>query len=347
MRETDRRPRARDLGRHRPLPQHGLRHRVLREARSGRVGRRGDRVPHRPDRQPLRRGAHRARRAGHHPGAGRADPSAGDPAPDHHRASRRARAPPTSAPASTGWRVDPRGAASPSSSPTSSPSPASWERPLQRVAARHDTIAAEVLDPRELELPDVGVLSLVDPVTGEQRDVPTASAKLRARYAAAAAEQRRTIAERHPPQPEPTTCSCAPTATGCSTSCASSSAGPASASPGRNRAGGPPMNLAGARACRASGRRPGSGCSSLVAALAAAYVVLQTRRDTYAVKFTNLALLDSVAPKRPGLATPPAGGHRRAVSGLAGRWRSPSRPAARRCPVSGPRSSWPSTPRCR
>ncbi len=73
--------------------------------------------------------------------------------------------------------------------------PAAWDHPLRRVAARHDTIAVEVLDPRELELPDVGVLSLVDPVTGQQRDVPTASAKLRTRYATAAEEQRRVIAE--------------------------------------------------------------------------------------------------------------------------------------------------------
>src|SRR6476661_5772059 len=38
----------------------------------------------------------------------------------------------------------------------------------------------------------------------------------------------------------------------------------------------------------------------LVAAMAVGYVYLQTRHKTYAVKFTNLALLDSVAPKRPG-----------------------------------------------
>lgn len=37
-----------------------------------------------------------------------------------------------------------------------------------------------------------------------------------------------------------------------------------------------------------------------VAGLAVSYLVLQRRRSTYAVRFTNLALLDSVAPKRPG-----------------------------------------------
>ena len=37
-----------------------------------------------------------------------------------------------------------------------------------------------------------------------------------------------------------------------------------------------------------------------VVALAVSYAVLQRRRQSYAVRFTNLALLDAVAPNRPG-----------------------------------------------
>jgi uncharacterized protein (DUF58 family) len=65
-----------------------------------------------------------------------------------------------------------------------------WESALRRLAARHQVLAVEVVDPRELELPDVGLLALVDPETGRRRDVWTGSRALRTRYATAAAEHR-------------------------------------------------------------------------------------------------------------------------------------------------------------
>jgi uncharacterized protein (DUF58 family) len=68
--------------------------------------------------------------------------------------------------------------------------PPGWERELRRIATRHDLLVVEVVDPRELELPDVGTLALVDPESGRLREVHTRSAKLRQRYAEAAREQR-------------------------------------------------------------------------------------------------------------------------------------------------------------
>ena len=72
--------------------------------------------------------------------------------------------------------------------------PETWVQPMRRLGTRHEVVAIEVVDPRELELPDVGVLSVVDPATGRTREIPTASKKLRDRYQVAAAEQRAQIA---------------------------------------------------------------------------------------------------------------------------------------------------------
>ena len=69
-----------------------------------------------------------------------------------------------------------------------------WSRPVRKLAVRHDVLAVEVVDPRELELPDVGVLTLADPETGALHEVQTADPALRRRYAEAAAEQRGAIA---------------------------------------------------------------------------------------------------------------------------------------------------------
>jgi uncharacterized protein (DUF58 family) len=68
-----------------------------------------------------------------------------------------------------------------------------WEQPLRRLAARHQVLAVQVGDPRERELPDVGLLTLVDPETGRRREVPTGSRRLRERYAAAARQQQDTV----------------------------------------------------------------------------------------------------------------------------------------------------------
>lgn len=76
----------------------------------------------------------------------------------------------------------------------SSRTPPSWERPLRALAGRHDVVAVEVLDPRELELPDVGVVTLVDPETGGHLQVQTGDRRLRERYVEAAAHQRRETA---------------------------------------------------------------------------------------------------------------------------------------------------------
>jgi len=68
--------------------------------------------------------------------------------------------------------------------------PDGWDQPLRALSARHEVLAVEVIDPRELELPDVGLLDLVDPETGMAREVNTSSARTRTRFAEAARAQR-------------------------------------------------------------------------------------------------------------------------------------------------------------
>jgi uncharacterized protein (DUF58 family) len=72
--------------------------------------------------------------------------------------------------------------------------PASWERPLRALSARHQLLGIEVLDPRELELPAAGLVTFADPESGRQLEVQTSDAGVRRRYAAAAQAQRVDIA---------------------------------------------------------------------------------------------------------------------------------------------------------
>jgi uncharacterized protein (DUF58 family) len=72
--------------------------------------------------------------------------------------------------------------------------PLDWRRPLLELAGRHDVIAIEIRDPREQELPNAGILWLVDPETGRQVRADTRSARLRSRFATAAAAERAEVA---------------------------------------------------------------------------------------------------------------------------------------------------------
>ena len=72
--------------------------------------------------------------------------------------------------------------------------PRDWRPPLLQLAGGHDILAIEIRDPREETLPNVGDLRLVDPETGRQLRVDTASRRLRERFAAAAAAERAEVA---------------------------------------------------------------------------------------------------------------------------------------------------------
>jgi len=65
-----------------------------------------------------------------------------------------------------------------------------WERSLRELAERQQVLAVEVIDPRELDIPNVGNVLLQDPETGAVRQLDTSDRKVRRRYAAVARLQR-------------------------------------------------------------------------------------------------------------------------------------------------------------
>jgi uncharacterized protein (DUF58 family) len=72
--------------------------------------------------------------------------------------------------------------------------PRDWREQLVDLAARHDVLAIEIRDPREDELVDVGEVWFADPETGSRLRVDTGDPRLRARFAEAAAAERRAVA---------------------------------------------------------------------------------------------------------------------------------------------------------
>ena len=57
-----------------------------------------------------------------------------------------------------------------------------WERPLSLLSQRHELVAIRLLDRRELELPDAGVIVVEDAETGELLSVDTSDPEFRRRF---------------------------------------------------------------------------------------------------------------------------------------------------------------------
>jgi uncharacterized protein (DUF58 family) len=59
-----------------------------------------------------------------------------------------------------------------------------WERPLGMLSRKHEVIAVRLEDPRERELPDIGLVAMNDAETGESVYVDTHDARFRKRFEA-------------------------------------------------------------------------------------------------------------------------------------------------------------------
>ncbi len=166
--------------------------------------------------------------------------------------------------------------------------PFDWEAPLRRLGARHDVVVVEVVDPRELELPAVGQLVLVDPESGRQREVNSGDRRLRTAYASAAAVHRSATAD----------------------AVRAARAGHVLLRTDNDWVAELARFVRARRRLPVRRTREENAMTFLtpiwlllllpVAALAAAYVVVLRRRQRYAVRFASLPMLERVVPRRPG-----------------------------------------------
>ena len=70
-----------------------------------------------------------------------------------------------------------------------------WEKPLALLAQRHEVVAVRLLDPMELQLPDLGLLTIRDAETGEQMLVDTHDPGFRKRFGRIAAQREAELRE--------------------------------------------------------------------------------------------------------------------------------------------------------
>jgi uncharacterized protein (DUF58 family) len=71
--------------------------------------------------------------------------------------------------------------------------PITWTRQLRAISARHELLAIEVLDPRDVELPDIGDVILQDAESGVTREF-TIDTQLQTDFAGAVAAHRADVA---------------------------------------------------------------------------------------------------------------------------------------------------------
>jgi uncharacterized protein (DUF58 family) len=68
-----------------------------------------------------------------------------------------------------------------------------WEEPLARLALRHEVVAVRLYDPLEMELPDLGLVTIQDAETGEQVLVDTHDRRFRKRFAFIAEQREKAL----------------------------------------------------------------------------------------------------------------------------------------------------------
>jgi uncharacterized protein (DUF58 family) len=68
-----------------------------------------------------------------------------------------------------------------------------WERSLLRLSERHEVVAVRLVDPREFDLPDAGLIVVEDAETGEQLMVDSSDPEFRRRLRAAGEEREKAV----------------------------------------------------------------------------------------------------------------------------------------------------------
>ena len=96
-----------------------------------------------------------------------------------------------------------------------------WETALGQLALRHEVTAVRLFDPLEMDLPDIGLVTMRDAETGEQIVVDTHNPRFRERFKAAAERRETALREALGPAPASTRSSSPPTTTWSTPCCAS------------------------------------------------------------------------------------------------------------------------------